>query len=232
MTQTFLLAARKRNQIGKQIKQLRRNGQVPGVIYGHGQDSLPLTLNAKELLSIWKGAGSSQLVDLSIDEGPAQKVLLHDLQVHPVASTIEHIDLYAVKMDEEIETSIPLRFTGESVAVRDLQGNLITEKDEFSVRCLPGNLVAEIDVSLESLVTFDDVIRVSDIRLPDTIEVLHEPDEIVALVTAPRSEAELEAELAVTDQATEQAELEKLEETETPAEGEGEGEQPEGKTDE
>jgi len=134
-------------------------------------------------------------------------------------------------MTEKLETEIPIRFVGESAAVKDLHGNLITEKDELSIRCLPANLVPEFEVDLSALATFDDVIKVSDVKVPATIEVMHEADEIIALVHAPKSEEELEADLAEpVDEEAKIAEIEaaadaeKAEEDEDKANGSKSGE--------
>lgn len=193
---TLILSADIRTIQGKKVATLRRNGQTPVVLYGHGVAPTMLTVEAKPFRHIWKTAGSSQLVDLGITGKPAVKVLIHDIQEHPVSGEVVHADLYQVKMTEKLETEIPLKFVGNSPAVVDLEGNLITEKDSFEIRCLPGDLVPEFEVDISVLKTFDDVIKVADVKVPAAIEVLNDPEETVALVTAPRSEEELESELA------------------------------------
>ncbi|MEK7461348.1 MAG: 50S ribosomal protein L25 [Patescibacteria group bacterium] len=190
------LSAELRTVQGKKVKTLRKAGQTPVVLYGHGIEPTTLSVPAKPFSQIWKEAGSSQLIDLMIDGKPAVKVLVHDIQEHPVTSVLLHADLYQVKMTEKLETEIPLKFIGEAPAVKDLEGNLITEKDSLEIRCLPGDLVPEFEVDISVLATFDDVIKVADVKVPASIEVLNDPEETVALVTAPRSEEELEAELA------------------------------------
>lgn len=214
---TLTLSAKIRTIHGKKNGQLRRTGQVPAVLYGHGVSPTPLQMEAKTLTKTWKTAGSSQLVDVAIDEKAPVKVLIHDIQEHPVTGAILHADLYQVKMTEKLETEIPLKFVGEAPAVKDLEGSLITEKDSLEVRCLPGDLVAEFEVNISSLATFDDVITVADIKVPSAIEVLNDPEETVALVTPPRSEAELEAELAEPVAGAEAEAIEKMD-AETEAE--------------
>lgn len=187
------LAATTRTVTGKKVKQLRRAGQVPVIAYGHGITPTALTVDHKGLRTIWHEAGSSQLVDLAIDDAKPVKILIHDLQTHPVSGDIVHADLYQVKMTKKLETEIPLKFVGESLAVKDLEGNLITEKDALEIRCLPADLVPEFEVDISVLKTFEDVIKVSDVKVPSAIEVLNDAEETVALVTAPRSEEEIEA---------------------------------------
>lgn len=208
---TFKLAAKTRSEIGKKVKVLRRQGSLPAILYGHGTDPRPLTINLKDFNKIFADAGSNQLVDLEVDNKTPIKILIHDLQDHPVADDPVHVDLYQVKMTEKLETEIPLEFIGEAPAVKDLEGNLITEKDSLEVRCLPADLVAQFEVDISSLKTFDDVIRVNDIKIPQAIEVLNDPEEIIALVTAPRSEEELAEELAPTGEEAEKAAIAEIE---------------------
>lgn len=186
------LAADPREIAGKKVKQLRNAGKTPVVLYGHGTEAINLTVDNKELRDTWREAGGSQLVDLTIGTNSPTKILINDVQIHPVSGEIVHADFYQVKMSEKLETEIPLTFVGESAAVKDLEGNLITEKDALEVRCLPADLVAEFEVDISVLKTFDDVIKVSDVKVPASIEILNDPEETVALVTAPRSEEELE----------------------------------------
>lgn len=186
------LAATPRDVAGKKVKRLRNAGLTPVILYGHGVEPTMLSIDQKALTATWREAGGSQLVDLTIGDKGMTKILINAVQIHPVTSAILHADFYQVKMSEKLETEIPLTFIGESPAVKDLEGNLITEKDALEVRCLPADLVAEFEVDISVLKTFDDVIKVADVKVPSTIEILNDPEEMVALVTAPRSEAELE----------------------------------------
>ncbi len=208
---SLTLSAAVRSVIGKKVKGLRLAGSTPVVLYGHGVKPTPLSVGAKDLELMWKTAGSSQLVDIQVDKSPAVKILMHAVQIHPVSDAIVHADFYQVKMTEKLETEIPLRFVGEAPAVKDLEGNLITEKDALEIRCLPADLVPEFTVDISILKTFDDVLKVADVVVPKTIEVLNDADEVIALVTAPRSVEELEAELAPTGAEAEAAAIAEME---------------------
>jgi large subunit ribosomal protein L25 len=130
-------------------------------------------------------------------------------------------------MDEKIKTEIPLTFVGESDAVANLDGTLITNRDEVEVECLPADLVSEITIDISALKTFEDQITVADIKLPNAVEILVEPEEVICFVEEPRSEEEMaELEESAADQekeAIEQMEAEKKESDET-EEGETEEE--------
>ena len=194
--ETVALSASSRELRGKKVKTIRANGEIPGVIYGHGIESLPISVEKVALKKAYAKAGSGTLVDLTIGEAKPIKVLFHEPQFHYLNSEPIHFDLYAVKMDEEIETTIPIVFVGISPAVDELEGNFIANTDELTIRCLPANLIPNVEVDISILKTFDDQIRVTDLNIPETIKIENDPEEVVALVTAPRSEEELETELA------------------------------------
>ena len=223
------MSARSREITGKKVKTLRLKGDIPGVVYGHGLDSTPITVEKVALKKAFTRAGSGTLVDLTIGEQKPIKVLFHEPQLHYLSGEPIHFDLYAVKMDEEIETTIPIVFVGISPAVDELEGNFIANRDELTIRCLPGNLIPNVEVDISILKTFDDSIKVSDIQVPESVQIQDEMEETVALVSAPRSEEELEAELAE-DKAAEVAAVSALGEEAPAAEGEtaapAEGEQP------
>lgn len=195
-----MLPARRRTAVGKQAKNLVRTNTVPAVLYGHGLENLNLEVGASEFSKIFRQAGSSSLVDLVIDESPAVKVLIHDVQRHPTKHEVMHIDFYQVKMTEKLETDIELDFVGESPAVKEQGGIFVRALDKVQVSCLPGDLVHTIAVDISSIKTFEDRIAVKDIVVPKGITILDDPETIVASVTPPRSDAELEAlEGAVTE---------------------------------
>ncbi len=190
--ETVNLTATLRTETGRQAKQLREKGFIPAVLYGRGAENMNLSFTKGEFEKIYKEAGSSTIVSLKIDGQPPIKALILEPQYDPITDKIIHADLYKVNMKEEIHTEIPLVFVGVSPAVADLEGNLITSKDAIEVKCLPDKLVSEIEVDISSLKTFEDSIKVSDLIIPEGIEVLAEADETIAMVSEPRSDAELE----------------------------------------
>lgn len=219
--ETLTLQAQPRDILGKQVKKLRMHSKLPIILYGKGIDSRPLIVDLNEFTKIFKQAGSSTLVNLQVEgQKSPVKVLIHEPQHHATNDKIIHADLYQVNMTQKIRTEIPLEFVGEAPAVTDLEGNLITNRDNIEVECLPDALVPSIEVDISVLKTFDDNIHVSDIKIPEGIEVLTDKEEVVALVTEPRSEEELEEELAETTAEEEKAAVSELEEqAATPEEG-------------
>jgi large subunit ribosomal protein L25 len=209
------LKAEKREIFGKKINKLRKKGFIPAILYGHGIKNLPVQIEKKVFDKVFKKAGLSSLVTLKIGEEGTKKVLISHPQFHPITGDIIHVDLLQVKMTEKIRTQIPIKFVGEAPAVKELDGNLITNKDSIEIECLPNDLIHEIKVDISTLATFDDKILVKDLDIPPQIEVLDNPEDVIALVTPPRSEeelAELEEEVKEEVEAVEVTEEKKEEE--------------------
>lgn len=210
--ETIILESQKRTILGKKVKKMRLTGQIPVVLYGNGIKTEPLTVNLIKFNQVFKKAGGSTLVNLTINDGKSFKVLLHEPQRHPVTSIITHCDMYKVKMTEKIKTEIPLEFIGESVAVSELEGNLIISKDNVEVECLPDALVSHIDVDLSQLKALGDTIHISDIIVPEKMELLADAEDLVATVSAPRTEEELAEEVEGTTAEDEKAAVAELSE--------------------
>ncbi len=223
------LKAQKRDIVGKKVNKLRQQGKIPAVLYGQGKVGENLTLDHNEFIKAYKQAGGSTLVDLKIDDKNPIKILIHEPQYNPVTDKAIHVDLYKIKMDEEITTQIPLEFIGESLAVKEQEGNLIKNKDAVEVKCLPGDLIPNIEVDITILKTFDDTIHIKDLKVSDTIKIQDNPEETVAVVNPPISEEELEA---MEKESAADEEKEEIEKMETEAEAEKEAkEKEEGKED-
>ena len=199
------LTAQERSITGKQVKALRAEGLVPAVLYGFEVENTTLAIDAKEFRKIYREAGSNTLINLKLGSKTV-KILIHDVQLDPVRDTILHADLYAVNLKEKVETEVPLSFIGESLAVRELEGNLVTNLTMLEVKSLPSDIPSEIEVDIAVLKTFDDEIRVKDLKIPAAVEVLTDPETMVAVVEEPMSEEELEAELAPVDAKAAEAE--------------------------
>ncbi len=205
-------------------KSIRTEGRVPCVLYGNDVDHTQLTCDYSELYRTYAKAGESVLVELDIG-GKKVPVLFHELQFEPVRDEITHVDFFAVDMKKEIEARVPLHFTGESLAVKELGGVLVTVMDHVSVKCLPTDLPSHLEVSIVSLETFADSVSVSDVAAPSGVTINDDPESMVATVQEPRREAEPEVVAATEEEEGEEgAEGEKTEGAEgEKAEGGGEG---------
>lgn len=205
------LKAAPRDLLGKKVKVLRQNGQIPAVLYGQNFKPLALALNRSEFLKVSQQAGESTLINLDVTQKEPVKVLIRDIQKEPVYDEIIHVDFYKVDMTKEIQTEIPLNFVGVSPAVEELEGNFITNKDAIKVECLPEKLVSAIEVDISFIKTFDDLIHIKDLNIPEGIKVLEEPEDIISQVTPPRSEEEMKEIEEETAATTEKAQIENIE---------------------
>ena len=189
------LAAEHRDVTGKKVAGLRHAGKLPAVVYGHGIDSASVSVDAHDFEQLRRHSGPNALVDLSIDGGSARPVLVSAVQVHPVNRRTLHVDLFLVRMTEELTVDVPLVPIGISNAVENLNGTLMHQLDSVRIRALPDHLPQSIEYSIESLVDFDAVVKVSDLTIPGDVTLLTDADEVVAKVLASRLQAEA-AELA------------------------------------
>ena len=206
------LSSKIRKEVGKKVKSLRQQGILPAVLYGHKIKNLNLEVDSKEFEKIYSKAGESSLITLVIakgkDEAEAEAsslslnveekkqkflVLIYDIQFDPLTEKPIHIDFYRPGLKEEVEVTIHLTFEGESKAVKNLGGTLIKEISEIEVKAKSQNLPHEIKVDIGSLKTFEDNIKISDLKVPEGVKILKGPEEIVVSISRPEKvEEELE----------------------------------------
>jgi len=163
---------------------LRKKGELLGVLYGPKIKNKSLKLDYKTFEKIYSEAGLSSLIFLDVG-GEKSPVLIHDVQKDSLTSKFLHVDFYQPRLEEKIEAKIPLIFEGELRAVKDLGGTLIKNIQELEVKALPQNLPKEIIINVEDLKALGDNILIKDLKLPKEVEILREPDEIVAFISAP-----------------------------------------------
>lgn len=187
------LDAQSRTVVGKKVQTLRDQGVIPAVIYGHGTEPQSVSVTLPVFEKVYREAGESSLIDLSIDNAGAVKTLIQEVQVDPVTNRVVHVDFYAVTMTEKLTATIPLKFVGEPKAVKELGGTLVKNISEVEVKCLPSDLVHEIEVDLSPLATFEDAITIGNLIVPKGIELLGTLDTTVAMVAPPITEAQLKA---------------------------------------
>ena len=189
------LTAANRTETRKHVHALRARGILPAVVYGHGFPSRNLALDAHTFELARRGSGPNTLFDLRVDNEPPVPALVHGVQVHPVTRRPLHVDLFAVRMTEELVVDVPVVTVGRSAAVEG-GGTLQHLLDAVRVRALPDHLPQQIEISIESLRTYDDAIHVSDLAIPADVHLVTDVHEVVARVLPPRVEAEATAEAA------------------------------------
>ncbi|MGD8998260.1 MAG: 50S ribosomal protein L25 [Anaerolineae bacterium] len=220
------LEAKKRSVLGSKVKRLRREGWVPGVIYGREFESVSLQFDKYDLRHVLSQVGGSQLINIKIDNADEpESALLRDVQRDVITGDLLHVDFYRVMMTETITTEIPLLTTGESPVVEQKQGILLHGISEIEVECLPGDLVDAIEVDLSDLTEVGQAILVEDLAVPSGISILTEADEMIARlvpleeVELEKPEPELEEELIMAEELEEVEVIGKAREEEEAEEG-------------
>ncbi|MBU3964134.1 50S ribosomal protein L25 [Patescibacteria group bacterium] len=191
---TISLSAELREIKGEKVEGLRKQGFLPAVAYGPKIGNASLVLNLKEFEKVFAEAGEHAIIDLKIKgEKENHPVLVHDIQKDGVSGKIIHIDFYAPDLEKKVEVAVELVLVGESPAIKKLGGTIIKTVSELEIRALPTNIPDEIRVDIGSLDAIGKEIFVRDLVVPDGVEVLKDPDEVLVLVAAPTNvEEELE----------------------------------------
>ncbi|MCE9585984.1 50S ribosomal protein L25 [Candidatus Uhrbacteria bacterium] len=187
----YALSAKARTSMGKRAKDELADMRVPAVMYGSGVTNQNVSVPRSEFLKVFKQAGYSSLVDIAIGDASPIKAVIKEVQVHPLSMEPIHIDFHQVRMDQEMEAVIPLKFIGESNAVKADAGTLIKSLDEVEVRCLPADLPHALEIDLSKLATFEDSITTADIKLPKGVELVTVEELTIATVQRPMTEEEL-----------------------------------------
>lgn len=166
------------------ISKKREDGLVPGILYGPGIENISLEVNLKEFNVVFKEAGESSLITLeSSSDSKKYLVLINEIQKDPITGEVIHIDFYQPNLTKKVEVSVPLVFIGTPPAVKELGGTLVKNFSEIEIRALPQKLIHSIDVMVDVLKNFEDVIMVKDLKISEDIEIIKDPEEIIALVT-------------------------------------------------
>ena len=161
--ETHVLAAARRELKRRKTRRLRREGLAPAVLYGYGVEPTSIQLDAKEFETMYRDAGRTSLVDLSIENGTPVRVFVQDVQRHPITQALRHVDFHAVNLRQEITTDVPVVLVGEPAAVHNNLGVLLHGLETVTVTALPADLPHQLEVSVEGLEAVDDAIHVSDL---------------------------------------------------------------------
>jgi large subunit ribosomal protein L25 len=185
------LEAQLRTVQGKQVKQLRREGWVPGVMYGHDFESVSLQFDEHSLGRFLSHVSGSQIVSIKVaDQKEPEMALVRDVQRDVIKGTILHVDFYRVQMTERLTAEIPLVLIGESPVIQQHEGILLPGISAIEVECLPGDLVDELAVDLSDLEEIGQGVYVRDLAIPSGIDVLTDLDEMIVRVV-PLAEEEV-----------------------------------------
>ena len=203
------LKAKIRTTVGNgPARAMRRQGQVPAVLYGPGTDTILLTVTVNDLEQLLKKGKSGQVVlNLVIQNGETstRPAMIKELQTHPLSRNFLHVDFYEISMDRKINVHIPIVTTGKSIGVEN-GGILQIIRRELEVLCLPFEIPEKIEIDVSDL-DIGDSIHVSDISLEGDIEFLGDAHFTIVTVITPRievEEEEVEEELEEDEEAVEE----------------------------
>jgi large subunit ribosomal protein L25 len=180
----YVLEAKKREVIGKQVKALRREGFLPAVIYGTDIEPIPLTLNTKEVRQTLGQIGANTLITLKIGK-QEYLALVRDTQREVIKRDLLHIDFQAVSLEETITTTVPVVVIGEAPAIKEMNALLVTGLDVLQVEAKAKDLPDTISVDVSELAEIGDNIQVKDIFISGNVTILDDPEETVIVIAAP-----------------------------------------------
>lgn len=188
----IVLKANKRTVVGRGLGALRREGKLPGVVYGKAIDApLNVVFDLREASKLLRHVGSSTLLTLDV-EGREIPTLVRERQRDFLKGNYTHIDFLAISLTEKVRTMVRIVLEGASPAVKD-GGLLITGIEEIEVEALPQDLPENIHIDIGVLKEIGNGIHVADLTIPAGVELLTNPEEMIVVVTAPAVEAEVEA---------------------------------------
>ena len=204
---TASLSAKPRQETGKgAARKLRAAGEVPGTIYGHGRQPQSLSINSREFERLSERVRiTSTVIELALD-GKTARTLVRELQRDPIKRTVIHVDFQELVAGEKVTVSVPLRFVGTPEGVKTGGGILEETMHQIEVTCDPSNIPDHIDVDVTAL-TIGHSLHVGDLKLPEGVDVVDDPEQTIAVVSAPKAEEEVVPVEGATPEAAPEPEL-------------------------
>ncbi len=206
MAQQTELEVTPRTVMGKATKRLRKAGLIPGNISGHNQEPQAVQVEAMSFDRLRRSGAVRGIISLRMPNASSQTALVRRVQHNPRSGKIVHIDFFRVSMTERINMRVPLRFVGESPAVKNEGGVLLHLLEALEVECTASDIVDALEVDITPLTEIDATLHASDVKLPANYTLVTDPEEPIAKVAATRAEI-----------AEEEAAAEKAEATPVPA---------------
>ncbi len=185
----FSIKAKKRD-VGADSTELRKKGEIPAVFYGAKNPSTSITISNIEFKKIWLKAGESSTVAIAMEDGKNVDVLIHDVQVDPVTDEPTHVDFLVIDMNKKIKVHVELAYEGVSEAVKSGLGTLVKVLHEVEIEALPKDLPHTLTVDISKLVTVQDQVFISDIKLPQGVEIVTKSHNVVCSIALQVEEKE------------------------------------------
>lgn len=185
MTEKVELQVAPRGVLGKKVRALRRRGITPANIYGNKIDSQAVEVPSDELMRVLKVAGRNEIVYITLDGGEARPTFVHDIQRNPVTDVVLHVDFLQIDLSKKLKIDVPLHLEGTPPAVETYQGILVQSLDHVTVETLPTSVPSFIAVDVTVLAEIDQALHVSDLPLPEGVEMVTDGEQLVAKVAPP-----------------------------------------------
>lgn len=185
----FSIKAKKRDEAVDSME-LRKKGEIPAVFYGAKNPSTSITISNIDFKKIWHKAGESSTVSVVMDDGKKVDVLIHEVQVDPITDEPIHVDFLVIDMNKKIKVHVELAYEGVSEAVKSGLGTLVKVLHEVEIEALPKDLPHNLVVDISKLVTVQDQVYISDIKLPAGVEIVTKSHNVVCSIALPVEEKE------------------------------------------
>ena len=187
------LAVDARAVTGKKVRGLRRQGIIPAHLYGRGTESLALQAGASTITHLLRTVERNTIINLQITgEGEARPVMLRGVQRNPVTDELVHIDFFQISLTDRLRANVPLVLVGEAPAVQVFGGILLQSLDHVVVEALPAEIPGHFNVDVSGLEELDTAVHVRDLEMPPNVELISDPDQVIAKVSTPKLAAEEE----------------------------------------
>ncbi len=182
------LSIEKREKSQK-VHKIRKEGKIPAVFYGRQEASTPIILSEVDFMKAWKEAGESSVLVIK-GVGGEHEALIHDIDLDPVTGRVRHADFYVIEKGKKIKVNVPIEFNGLAPAVKELGGTLVKVLHELEIEAMPKDLPHELKVNVDTLINFESRVFAKDVELPPGVELVSDPEEVVALVSEVKEEIE------------------------------------------
>ena len=194
-----VIKATKRDVTGKKVSQLRREGKMPGVVYGHHIDPIAIVMDAREVTRAMIGLTPSSIVTIDID-GEDHAALIRERQRDYLRNKFIHIDFQAVSRTEKIRARIETVLEGTAPAVKNYNGIVLHEKEYIEVEALPEHLPERFVIDISNLNRIGDMIRISDMKIADDVTIFDDVNDVIVSISGVKEDTADEEEAASADE--------------------------------
>ena len=199
-SEEIVLKLQKRETVGKGLNKIRKDGFIPAVIHDHGKPSVIVMGVYSDVAKVFMVAGKHHPVVLNVD-GKTEAVIIKDVSISPVKNLIDHVVFQAIRMDEKIQTEVPISMVGDSPAQK-VGLLLIPHLNLVEVEALPKDLPDKLDLDISSLVEIGDKLTAADLVIPSGVTLITEPD--ILVISVEETKAQISEETAE-DEGSEEA---------------------------